>query len=83
MKDIVPKHIIRQMYNRGIQSADFVYRLRKNYMDYSSIFEANRQLLDKYINTQNLKFDPDDRLQDIQSLNQLSLLLFLLNNRQI
>ena len=78
MKDIVPKHIIRQMYNRGIQSADFVYRLRKNYMDYTSIFEANRQLLDKYINTQDLNFDPDDRLQDIQSLNQLSLLLFLL-----
>lgn len=78
MKDIVPKHIIRQMYNRGIQSADFAYRLRKNYMDYTSIFETNRQLLDKYINTQNLKFDPDDRLQDIQSLNQLSLLLFLL-----
>ena len=78
MKDIVPKHIIRQMYNRGIQSADFTYRISKNYRDYTTLFNANRSLLEKYIYTHDLYFDSDDRLKNMQSLNQISLLLFLL-----
>lgn len=82
MKDMIPQHIIRQMYKRGLQSADFSFRLKKYHVDYRQLFDDNKEKLERYINPEDLSFDENDTIKNIISLNEISLLLFLLNNNR-
>lgn len=81
MKDIIPPHIIHQMYNRGIQSADYIDRIQKytqNTTNYISILSDN--ILLEYLDTDKLEklvFDYNNNLNLISSIYALSLYFFL------
>ena len=81
MKDIVPEHIIRQMYKRGLQSADYMMRIEKYSPDKSEYIKrlSDKKLLD-YIDAdklKNLSFDHSDNSNVLYSINALSLQYFL------
>ena len=81
MKDIVPEHIIHQMYNRGLQSADYMMRIEKYSPDKSEYIKrlSDKKLLD-YIDAdklKNLSFDHSDNSNVLYSINALSLQYFL------
>ncbi|MCR4902023.1 MAG: hypothetical protein K6A23_04130 [Butyrivibrio sp.] len=81
MKDIVPDVIIKHMYHRGIQSADYMYRLSNFSKDYSHIISST--LSDRFLDKSPSElFHPDskDQIEVFTSLNVLSLLLFLNKN---
>ena len=83
MKDIVPQNIIRQMYNRGLQSADFIYRIHHNTKDFTDFFEKNKDLLSDYISdTDYCIYDSDAFIKVVTSLNKLALLLFIVKKRR-
>ena len=81
MKDIIPEFIHMQMYRRGIQGADYMFRIqhttadKRKYTDNLSCI----QLLD-YLDKDKIKklsFDTDDSNIMLMSLNTLSLFYFL------
>ncbi len=86
MKDIIPKHIIHQMYNRGIQSPEYIKRIVEFSKDkniYVKCLADGR--LSKYIENERLKnlcFNPDDNYNVLSSLNSLSLYYFLSQKKQ-
>ena len=81
MKDIIPEFIHMQMYRRGIQGADYIFRIkhtttdRKKYSDNLSSIQL-LDYLDKY-KIKKLTFDTEDNSIMLMSLNALSLYYFL------
>ncbi len=80
MKDIVPNHIIRQIYKRGLQSADYIKRIEVYTPDKSSFIKNySSEKLYNYLDKEKLDtlcFDPKDS-NISNSLYALSLYYFL------
>ncbi|WP_022765651.1 asparagine synthase-related protein [Butyrivibrio sp. XPD2006] len=85
MKDILPDFIHMQMYRRGIQGADFMFRIKQtttNIKEYSDNLSSAR--LSDYLDKDKIKeltFNTDDNNIMLRSLHALSLFIFLKNQK--
>ena len=81
MKDILPEVTRRQIYNRGLQSADYMRRIKEYTPDKEEyIDKLSYNKLKDYLDNELIKklnFDPEDDNNTLSSLNALSLYLFL------
>lgn len=85
MKEIIPAHIINQMYHRGLQSADYKNRIENYTPDKSSLIKLfSSDELSSYLDKgilNSLAFDPDNSVDYLSSLLSLSLYYFLVDQK--